>query len=245
MKDHMLPEKIPNYVVSRQEILDMVRESDPTFSEGQMKRLLERMISTQEIEHIGRNKYRKTTNRVNVVDYEGQYSEIALRIISIMQNEFPLIEYRIWELSWLNEFFNHQLSHNYIFLEVENDGCEFIFERIMSEFEGKVLFKPNQDQIFRYGLNDVIIIDRLISESPKGKKEQYNLAIEKLIVDLFANKRLRGMISLGDYPDALENIFSVYKVDQVKMFRYARRRNKEKELLEFLKSKTDVEVKVV
>lgn len=181
---------------------------------------------------------------MNMVQYENRYSENALRLIAIMQKEFPLVEYRVWELFWLNEFVNHQLGCNYIFLEVENDGCEFVFEKIITEFVGKVLLKPDQNQILRYGSNDSIIIERLISESPKGKKELYNLALEKLIVDLFANKRLKEMISPGDYPAALESIFSMYEVDQVKMFRYARRRNKEADLREFLQSRTNVEVKV-
>lgn len=244
MKDYMIQDKMPDYAISRQEILELVRESDPAFREGQMKRLLAYMIKTSKIEHVGRNKYRRIVDTVNMARYENRYSGIALQIIAIMQNEFPLVEYRVWELSWLNEFVNHQLGCNYIFLEVEKDGCEFVFEKIMSEFEGKVLLKPDQNQILRYGSNDSIIIDRLISESPKGKKEPYNLAIEKLVVDLFANKRLKEMISPGDYPAALESIFTMYKVDQVKMFRYARRRNKETELREFLQSRTNVELKV-
>lgn len=245
MNDCMIQNKLPNYAVSRQHILKLVRESNPSFSEGQMKRFLENMIETSKIEHVGRNKYRKAVGRANTSKYENHYSEKATQVISIMRKEFPLIEYRIWELSWLNEFFNHQLGHNYIFLEVENEGCEFVFERMISEFGGNVLLKPDQNQILRYGTNDSIIIDRLIGEAPKGITEQYGLAIEKLVVDLFANKRLREMLSLGDYPSALENIFAMYEADQVKMFRYARRRNKEKELLEFLNYKTDVEVKVI
>ena len=244
MKDYMLQAKMPDYAISRQDILELIRETDSSFREGQLKRLLSYMIETSKIEHIGRNKYRKIVETVNTTRYENHYSENAQIIISIMQKEFPLVEYRIWELSWLNEFVNHQLARNYIFLEVEKDGCEFIFERIMTEFEGKVLLRPNQDQILRYGSNDSIIIDRLISEAPKGKTEQYNLTLEKLIVDLFANKRLKAMLSFGDYPGALETIFAMYEVNQIKMFRYARRRNKEQELREFLKNKTNVDLKV-
>uniref|UniRef100_I5ATY2 Uncharacterized protein n=1 Tax=Eubacterium cellulosolvens (strain ATCC 43171 / JCM 9499 / 6) TaxID=633697 RepID=I5ATY2_EUBC6 len=244
MKDYMLQEKMPDYAISRQEVLELVRENDPSFRKSQMKRLLAYMIATSKIEHVGRNKYRRSIGIVNMTQYENRYSEMALHIISIMKENFPMVEYRIWELSWLNEFINHQIGCNYIFLEVEKEGCEFVFEKIRNEFEGKVLLKPDQNQILRYGSNDSIIIDRLISESPKGRKEPYNLAIEKLIVDLFANKRLREMISPGDYPAALENIFSLYEVDQVKLFRYARRRNKEIELREYLKTKTQVELKV-
>lgn len=244
MKDYSITDKMPDYSISRHEILKLVRENNPAFREGQMKRFLAYMIETSKIEHVGRDKYRKIKDAVNIAQYENRYSEIALQIIAIMKNEFPLVEYRVWELSWLNEFFNHQLGCNYIFLEVENDGCEFVFEKVLTEFKGKVLLKPDQNQILRYGSNESIIIERLISEAPKGKKEPYNLAIEKLIVDLFANKRLKEMISPGDYPEALECIFSMYEVDQVKMFRYARRRNKESALREFLQNRTNVEIKV-
>lgn len=244
MKDYLLQEQMPDYAISRQEILELVRKSDPAFREGQMKRLLAYMIGVSKIEHVGRNKYRKVTNAVDKARYESKYSEIAEQIVYIMQREFPLIEYRVWELSWLNEFVNQKFGCNYIFLEVEKDGCEFVFERIMSDFEGKVLLKPDRDQILRYGHNDSIIIDRLISEAPKGNKDPYNLSMEKLIVDLFANKRLKEMIAPGDYQETLESIFTLYEVDQVKMFRYARRRNKEIELRDFLQSRTNVEVKV-
>ena len=244
MKDYSFIERMPDYAISRRDILELVRENDPAFREGQLKRLLTYMIETSKIEHVGRNKYRRIKDIMNMAQYENRYSENALQIIDIMQKEFPMVEYRVWELTWLNEFVNHQLGGNYIFLEVENDGCEFVFEKIMAEFEGKVLLKPDQNQILRYGSNDSIIIERLISESPKGKKEPYNLAIEKLIVDMFANKRLKEMISPGDYPAALENIFSMYEVNQVKMFRYARRRNKETDLKDFLQSRTNVELKV-
>lgn len=244
MKDYMLQDRMPDYAITRQDILELVRERDPEFRTGQLKRLLAYMIETSKIEHVGRNKYRKILEVVNKARYENRYSKTALQIIAIMQNDFPLVEYRVWELSWVNEFVNHQLGCNYIFLEVEKEGCEFIFDRIITEFEGKVLLKPDQNEILRYGSNNSIIIERLISESPKGDVAPYNLAIEKLIVDLFANKRLREMISLGDYPMALESIFSMYEVNQVKMFRYARRRNKERELREFLQSRTNVDLKV-
>ena len=243
MNDYMRQTKMPDHAITRQDILDLVRASEPEFRAGQMKRLLANLIETSKIEHVGHNRYRKIMKTVNKAKYENRYSETALKIIAIMEEEFPLVDYRIWELSWLNEFVNHQLGRNYIFLEVEKDGCEFIFDRMMSDFAGKVLLRPDQNQVTRYGVNDSIIIDRLVSESPKGKTEVYYLSPEKLVVDLFANKRLKGMLSMGDYPEALEAVFTVYEVDQVKMFRYARRRNKEKELKEFLLSKTKVELR--
>lgn len=69
--------------------------------------------------------------------------------------------------------------------------------------------------------------------------------MEKLIADLFANKQLKKMLSYTDYPQMLENIFNMYIVDPIKMLRFARRRNKEKEQKEFLQNRSDMELYVL
>ncbi len=65
-----------------------------------------------------------------------------------------------------------------------------------------------------------------------------------MIVDLFANKILKNVISMGDYPEMIESIFTKYEMDQVRLFRYAKRRNKVKEITEFIKTKTKVKLLV-
>ncbi|HCJ94117.1 MAG TPA: hypothetical protein DHV69_02565, partial [Sphaerochaeta sp.] len=103
-------------------------------------------------------------------------------------------------MSWLNEFFNHQLAHNQIFLEVEKDGCDFVFSSLVEKFPGRVLLRPKAQEIVQCGTDDGIIIDRLVTEAPKSNGEPYHVPLEKLIVDLFANKSL--MLSKGDYATA-------------------------------------------
>lgn len=82
----------------------------------------------------------------------------------------------------------------------------------------------------------------LTSESPAGINGDYNTSIEKLIVDMFANKVLQMFVSKGDYPNALEYMFEKYNINETKLFRYARRRNKAKEIYDFLNEKTQVKL---
>ena len=174
--------------------------------------------------------------------YAGSYSEAAQEVITWMEARFPLLEYRVWELTWLNEFFNHLVAHNKIFLEVEHEGCEFVFSELVEEYHGRVLLRPTAQDIQQYGSDDGIIIDRLVTEAPKGEGERYQVPLEKLIVDLFANKNL--MITKGDYPSAIEEMFDKYQIDQIAMLRYARRRNKAKALSLFLQNTVDRELLV-
>ncbi len=198
--------------------------------------------SSNLIVRVGRNQHRKADKEVMKPRYTSAYSKTAQAVIEFMETKFPLLEYRVWELSSLNEFFNHLVAHNTIFLEVEHEGCDYVFSSLIEKFPGKVLLRPKAQEILQYGTDDTIIIDRLVTEAPKSKGERYQVPLEKLIVDLFANKKL--MLSKGDYLSASERMFSGYWIDQVALFRYARRRNREKELFSFLRDKTTIELLV-
>jgi len=191
---------------------------------------------------VGRNQYQKVGKEPKKSVFTGVYSHAALQVIGHMQKQFPLLSYRVWELSWLNEFFNHQLAHNKIFVEVEKEGCDFVFSSLVEKFPGRVLLTPKAQELLRYGTDNGIVIDRLITEAPKSDEEPYQVPLEKLIVDLFANKNL--MLFKGDYATAIESMFAKYRIDQVSMLRYARRRNKVKDIVEFLRDKTSIELMV-
>jgi hypothetical protein len=77
----------------------------------------------------------------------------------------------------------------------------------------------------------------LTSEAPIKTNEA---KLEKLLVDLFANKLLDYIISKGDYPGIYESAFSRYSINKHLMFRYAKRRNKADEINQFIRDKTNI-----
>ncbi len=72
--------------------------------------------------------------------------------------------------------------------------------------------------------------------------ECYNTLLEKVIVDLFANKKLRSMVHIGEYAKAIKEMFDKYYIDQAKLFRYAARRNKKEEVYRFLTEEAGIEI---
>ncbi len=65
------------------------------------------------IVRVGRNQYKKVDKEpMKGIFTGGVYSHAAQQVIGYMQENFPLLSYRVWELSWLNEFFNHHLAYN-------------------------------------------------------------------------------------------------------------------------------------
>lgn len=233
---------LPKGTCSRQEILYAARTVDSSFKETQLRHLMGTLLDSGLMLRVGRNQYKIVGNDPKKRTFIGVYSNTALEVIKCMQERFPLISFRVWELSWLNEFFNHLVARNQIFLEVEKEACEFAFSVLSETFPGKILIKPKTQEILQYGTDDGIIIDRLVTEAPKSDGEPYQVPLEKLIVDLFANKNL--MLCKGDYPSAIEMMFSKYRIDQVSMLRYARRRNKAKAVFGFLRDQTAIELLV-
>jgi len=242
MNKHLVIRKLPDGTCTRQQILHTARIVEPSFKETQLRNLIGNLRNCRLIVRVGRNQYQKVGKEPKKSVFTGVYSHAALQVIGHMQKQFPLLSYRVWELSWLNEFFNHQLAHNKIFVEVEKEGCDFVFSSLVEKFPGRVLLTPKAQELLRYGTDNGIVIDRLITEAPKSDEEPYQVPLEKLIVDLFANKNL--MLFKGDYATAIESMFAKYRIDQVSMLRYARRRNKVKDIVEFLRDKTSIELMV-
>ena len=81
------------------------------------KSTLEKYLESGEIVRIGRNAY---CVRGKLKDYEYDYSDIAVHIAKILNEDFYDLDFRISELYQMNRFLNHQIAHNVIFVFVEN-----------------------------------------------------------------------------------------------------------------------------
>lgn len=240
MDSMTLYKNLPANTFSRTELYNAAKKINSSFKETQLRFYIGKLKQENLIISLGRNLYTKNENIKK--SYFPIPSDLTNEIISILKEEYPLVNFRIMDLSCMNEFINHLLSQNHIFLEVEKDGRDFIYSRLQDTFPNKVLLSPSQKEIELYSNPNDIIIMPLTSESPAGINGDYNTSIEKLIVDMFANKVLQMFLSKGDYPNALEYMFEKYNINETKLFRYARRRNKAKEIYDFLNEKTQVKL---
>jgi len=238
----MLYENLKKNTFSRNELYNAAKQIDSSFKDTQLRFYIGKLKSENLIVSLGRDLYAKNINNKN--KYIPANSEISNKIISIMKEEYPLVSFRILDLSCMNEFVNHLIAHNHVFLEVEKDGMDFIYEHLQESFSNKVLLNPSKKEIELYSASDDIFILPLASESPPGNNEIYNTSLEKLIVDMFANKVFQMFVSRGDYPNALEDMFEKYNINETKLFRFARRRNKAKEIYDFLTQKTNIKLSV-
>lgn len=240
MDASIILDKINKDSFTRRDVFDAASSACDDFKESDMRNLMEAMLVGGSIVRIAHNRYvRKESSKQ---EYKPVYSDEAKKLIKDVKEKYPYLSFQVWEITWFNEFLNHLVAHNRIFLDVENDGCEFVYSSLADDYGGRILLRPSVKELQYYIQTDSIIVERMVSESPKGRNDAYEVPIEKLIVEMFANKTLMRMISKGDYPEALETIFEKYNVDQIKMLRYARRRNRKDELVNYIKEYTNIKL---
>lgn len=157
-------------------------------------------------------------------EYVYKLSKKAQEIANSVLQNFPLVDIRIYETRIFNEFVNHQISQNVIFVEVERGLGQAVFEKL-SELFGKGLLKPKLNDYRLYGENGIFIIRSLLSESPLNKENNYQLTLEKMMVDLYVDELLQVFVSKNEYEKLLEYCYSNYIINERKLLRYAARRN--------------------
>ena len=227
---------------SRSELMETMKNDGKNISEATFKVELQKLLKEGSIIRVGRNAYCVAKDGVGVYSYE--YSDDAKNIAKILKEKFPLLNFTIMDFVQLNEFLNHQLAHNVIFVSVEDDLGNFVFDALKEVYPGKVLINPTPEMYHQYWYDDMIVIGKLISESPVGQQEKWNTRIEKLLVDLITNAILKSSVSESELPNIYEEAFAKYAIDESCMFRYAKRRGAEKKIREFIHDNTNVELRV-
>ena len=86
----------------------------------------------------------------------------------------------------------------------------------------------------------MIVIVKLTTEAPKGKKISWHTRLEKLLVDIVAEPLLSASISQAEYPHIYTDAFERYIVDENTLFRYARRRRASNKIRNLIREETDI-----
>ena len=223
----MLTDKVS---FSRLDLFESMRKSGIEIGEAVFKSTLQKLLNSGKIIRVGRNAYCVAGEEVKQYDYD--YSDYATEIAECVIETYPYLNFTVSELIQFNEFVNHQISHNVVFISIEEDIGDFVFDTLKEKYPGKVFIYPTLEMYHRYRCDDMIVIEKLISEAPMGHQEKWYTRIEKLLVDLLADRLLGASISEGEYATILEDSFRKYAVDESCMFRYARRRGAEKKIKE-------------
>lgn len=215
--------------------------SNNSYSENSITWILRKLKTSGEILAVGHNKFLPVSEKQVKQKYTYIHSPLYKEIEKYISELYPLLDFQMWELIQLNEFVNHQIAKNTIIVEVEKELEDIVFEKIITKYN-HVLYSPTQEDFYRYrGDGDSIVVLNLITEAPRTINE-HSCPLEKILVDLFSNKFVGHLIEKSEYPSIFEEAFGKYQINETAMFRYARRRNSENRIKDFIKEKTIIKL---
>ena len=221
MENYTIPKSLRDMESFSRKEYSLAMQHEYGLNESRSKYVLQKELDRGTIIRKGWNQY--TTMKTKTV-YLHDYSDEAKDIAALIENNFVDVEYQIFEMMQLNQFMNHLVAHNTIFIGVENDLTDYVFDALNKEFPGRVMLKPSLEMYYRYLQDNEIVVGRLPSETPKGIVQPWQARIEKILVDVMTDKLISGIIPEGEKAAIIEGAYKDYFVDEGTMIRYARRK---------------------
>ena len=217
----------------------------PECSEASINWMLFSLRKQGKLASAGTGKYYRTSlttpeKKKYSYPHSAEYLAVEEDIIKV----YPLVNFQMWELIQMNDFVNHQIAKNVIFIEVEPFLVDTVYELLHEKYP-YAMIQPTADVFYRQRAPETdIVVQKLISEAPSADTN-HSCVIEKLLVDLLSKKLSGSLIERSEYPRIYEDIFQKYRIDETRMFRYAKRRHLYDDLLIFITQKTNVQLKTI
>ena len=222
---------------SRKELFDFFRYFEPELKEGTFGWRIHDLKNRDIIKPLKRGIY--------VISYKPGYKpDISLgllKIAKLLTERFNEIKHCIWETSWLNEFSQHQTSKSTLFIEIEKGFEESLFYELKDRLHKEVFLNPDEKTIDLYiaESNQPIIIKKLLTRAPISnrteKKNKFFIpTLEKMLVDLYAEEKLFYYLQGSELIHIYENAITSYTINFTKLFSYARRREREQQIKQFM-----------
>lgn len=233
---------------SREELFDFFRHYEPELKEGTLGWRIYDLKKKNIIKSIQRGYY--------TISYQPKYkpdiSREILKIAKVISERFEEVKYCIWDTDWINEFSQHQSGKKIIIIEVEKDFIESFYYELKDSFKLDFYLNPDEKTIDYYisESQNPVIIKNLITRSPISKRTENNLKIytpllEKILVDILTESKLFYFYHGAELMHVFENVLKNYTINYTKLYSYAKRRDREQEIKQFMSNNTPLLVKKI
>jgi hypothetical protein len=170
---------------------------------------------------------------------EPRLMEIAKKV----KKQFPMVKFCLWSTRWLSDWMIHQPAKFLIMVEVELSSAESVFYYLKDENYLNVYYNPDDKLLERYVYEEQesIIVKQLITKAPLKRLKGIAFPTpEKILVDLFIERRLFAPYQGTDLIQIFNTVYKEFTLNITKMLAYAKRRTKEQELIEFITNNTQL-----
>ena len=226
-------------IYSHKELIDKLKLLKPDLADSTYHWAISGLVRGGQIIRLGYDAYSRPDSSTKK-EYAPLYSDQALEVMNQIEETYPYVTFTVFETVMMNDFLNHLVAQNTIFIQVEKESSIYIFRFLQEKGYQNVMYKPGKKEFDLYWSRDEIVVTDIISEAPLRTGEPHKIMLEKMLVDMMADKLISTTYSKAEFPDVIEQAQSRYYLDKVRLLRYARRRNREKEMKQYFEGSTIV-----
>lgn len=214
---------------SHRELVGLLRSDYPHMRDSSYHWAICGMLKNGKIIRTARNVYMVPDGTEKRI-YRPIYSDLASNLIWQIAEKYPAIQFTVFETGLMNDFLNHLIAQNTLFIQAEKEISVFVFRFLQENGYEHVLYKPKKADYALYWKQDCIVVTDLISEAPLSPAAPHEICLEKMLVDMYCDKLISTTYSKSEYPQALQQAMEAYRIEMPKLMRYARRRGRESEI---------------
>jgi hypothetical protein len=129
-----------------------------------------------------------------------------------------------------------------LIVEVEKDLLEAVFYSLKDVFHFDTYLDPDETVINLYVSESKypVVVKKLTTRSPIDNYTEEGVsfhapALEKMMVDLFAEPKLFYFYQGTELTTIYRNIIKTYAINYTTLFSYAKRRERDKQIMQFIK----------
>ena len=237
LENRLIEEFKDKEAFTREELFQFYRYFEPELKEGTFGWRIYDLQNRNIIKPLKRGLYVFS----HKIKYKPGISDALFKIAKQLSENFDEVQHCVWDLVWLNEFVQHQSSKSMLFIEVEKGFEESVFYFLKDKWKNEVFLNPDENVIDFYitASNKPVIVKKLLTRAPliertEKKVEFYTPSLEKILVDIFAEKHLFHYLHGGELMHIYENALNRYAINYTKLFSYAKRRERESEIKQFM-----------
>jgi hypothetical protein len=221
-------------VFTRKELIANLKSENQIGSQGTLSEQLNRLLKSGQLIRFERGVYKLPDDARK--DFSVVCSEEMRKINQQIKTQFPFVDYCLWPGSALMPYMHHIPNLKLMFVDVEREVAESVFNLLNSDSNKRVFLMPSLTDFERYiSANEAIVIRPLISESPLQLVEGINTpTIEKILVDIVGDIEF-SFLQGSEIDHVYTTIFERHSVNKNRLLRYATRRGRKEEVEQLLR----------
>ena len=149
----------------RTDLINLLKQDHRGLNENTYSWAIGNMLKNGILQRTGWGYY-VLSKKEQKAPYVPLYSVEAQTIRFLVSNQFPQLGFTIFETTLLNEFLNHLIAKNAVYVQTERRFSNDVFDFLKWNTDRFVLYRPSAKQYSLYFRPNMIVVHDWVSEAP-------------------------------------------------------------------------------